>query len=575
MIEGSTNDTTRVKETVLGNRGIAEVGRFLNTSSDEIFDYNLLDNMDKAVTCMLKHIENNSVIHIVVDPDADGICSAAMVYNYLKKAGCKNLFYSMHWGKSHGLSHDITIPRDTKLIILPDSGTNDFAEHQKYHKHGVDIIVLDHHTCDEGYSEHAIVVNNQLSKDYPNKDLSGAGIVYKFLQALDDELWLGEADNYLDLVAVANIGDMMDSRSLETRYYMNKGLGQIKSNAIKAFINKVEDRMGKLTLIGVAFYVVPLINAMIRVGSSELKELMFRAFCDMYEEFDYTKRDKSVIKENIYDRVARECSNAKGRQDTQKKKVIAKAAEYIDKAGLSDSKIIMLNAEDLEVAKELTGLMANGLAEIYRRPVLIYKKHIEDTDDGKVITYGGSARNFDGFELNDLRSFLLDTGLFISCQGHPNAFGIEFDPKNELAILNKCNLEFAKYSTDNYTYFVDFILDFENLEDTIFHEMDKLKGIYGQKVDEPLWAIKNVEISLSETYVNRGKTMTNIKAMVDGIEFVQFRVREDNWLLQLMEDWEQDGDTLLLDVVGTIGINSFAGKKTFQVKVEDWKIVEK
>ena len=42
--------------------------------------------------------------------------------------------------------------------------------------------------------------------------------------ALDDKLKVNYADDYLDLVAVGNIADVMDSRSLETRYYMIKGL---------------------------------------------------------------------------------------------------------------------------------------------------------------------------------------------------------------------------------------------------------------------------------------------------------------------------------------------------------------
>ena len=64
-----------------------------------------------------------------MDSDTDGACSAAMIYQYLKliKPDVK-LSYSIHTKKQHGLSDDIIIPETAKLIILPDSGTNDIEQ---------------------------------------------------------------------------------------------------------------------------------------------------------------------------------------------------------------------------------------------------------------------------------------------------------------------------------------------------------------------------------------------------------------------------------------------------------------
>ena len=86
--------------------------------------------------------------------------------------------------------------------------SNDYEKHKELKEKGIDIIVLDHHEAPK-ISEDAIIVNNQLC-EYPNKSLCGVGIVYKFLQALDEELWQSKADNYLDLVAIGEIGDSMD-----------------------------------------------------------------------------------------------------------------------------------------------------------------------------------------------------------------------------------------------------------------------------------------------------------------------------------------------------------------------------
>ena len=69
------------------------------------------------------------------------------------------------------------------LVILPDSSSNDYEVHQKLSERGVDVLVIDHHEA-EKISEYACVINNQLC-DYPNKALSGVGLVYKFCKYID------------------------------------------------------------------------------------------------------------------------------------------------------------------------------------------------------------------------------------------------------------------------------------------------------------------------------------------------------------------------------------------------------
>jgi len=64
------------------------------------------------------------------------------------------------------------------LVIVPDAGSNDIAEHKKLRDRGIEVLVLDHHELESANSI-ACIVNNQLG-DYPNKSLSGAGVVFKF-----------------------------------------------------------------------------------------------------------------------------------------------------------------------------------------------------------------------------------------------------------------------------------------------------------------------------------------------------------------------------------------------------------
>ena len=128
----------------------------------------------------------------------------------------EKISYGFHEGKVHGIKLD-EIPAGTTLVIAPDSSSNDYTEHETLQQRGIDVVVLDHHQA-EKVSEYACVVNNQLC-DYPTKSLSGVGIVYKLCQYLD--MICGGtpcADDYLDIVALGLVGDMMDARDMETHY---------------------------------------------------------------------------------------------------------------------------------------------------------------------------------------------------------------------------------------------------------------------------------------------------------------------------------------------------------------------
>jgi len=129
----------------------------------------------------------------------------------------------MHEGKQHGLNDcmDYILQNDYFLIICPDSSSNDYKEHETLKNKNIEVIVLDHHLADH-ISEHTIIINNQLS-DYPNKELSGVGVVWQFCRFIDSIIEADYSNNFLDLVALGNCGDMMSLKSLETRYLIIKG----------------------------------------------------------------------------------------------------------------------------------------------------------------------------------------------------------------------------------------------------------------------------------------------------------------------------------------------------------------
>lgn len=571
LIKNSLNDIYNPKQTILLNRGIENWKQYLNLNEDCIHDFNLLKNIDKAVSCFIKHIENKSRIHIIVDSDVDGYTSASMVYRYIKQLGENiNVTYSLHTKKQHGISEDIEIPKDCELLIIPDAGSNDIEQCKELAEKGIDIIILDHHICDK-QNDFAIVVNNQMC-DYPNKNFCGAGIVYKFLKAVDEELWEDYADKMLDIVALGNISDVMDMRECETRYYVDLGLSKIRSKLFKALIEKQSYSMnGIVNITSVQFYVTPILNSMIRVGSAEDKDLLFRAFIETDEVFKYKKRGETEESdEDIYTRAARLCYNAKNRQGKEVQKSVDAIDELIQEKEIYKDKVMFINVSDI-LGETLTGLVAIKIAEKYNRPCLLLRRQ-KVREDGSLY-YGGSCRNFDNSPIESLKDFLDSTGTFEFVQGHDNAAGISIPRENVTKSIEMCNerlfdIDFQK------CFNVDFDINASDLSVGFIKAIDEMKDIFGQGIKEPLVHIKNIPI-WSENFFVMGKNSNSWKVINDeGYAFVKFNVDVDkDEVLQIYNsnlDREEEYSFGSIDVVGTVSINNYNNILTPQIIIKDY-----
>ena len=575
LYDNSNNNTCEnIVYNVLKNRNIRDCNRYLNLSERDEIPYTNLKNIQEAVNLFMYHFNNKSQIAVLVDEDIDGFCSAAMMYSYIKKLDCDYpVIYIIHnRAKAHGLSDDIVIPEDISLLIIPDAGTNDVNECKKLKKQGVDLLILDHHQK-EVDNPYAVIVNNQISERYENKDLCGAGIVYKFLKALDDETWNEYADNYLDLCAFANISDVMDMRSYETRYLTNIGLKQINNKFLKALINAQEYSMnGLISIHNVQWYLTPVGNALIRIGSHEEKELMFKAFIEQDEFFEYKKRatkntPAQTIQESIYDRAARLCKNAKSRQDKIRNKGfddVVELAEFQDK----DDKVIMVDVTD-NLHEGLTGVVAIKVAEYFNKPAILLKQHVNK--EGKMV-YGGSARNIDYSPITDFKTVVNSTNVMLG-QGHDNAFGIVDLPINEkdnaLNLLNEI-LKDVEYDS---TYLVDYILDIDEVDVDLITRLSDFDTIICQGIEEPMIAVENIRLSRNEFDIF-GKNEDTISFMHNNIKYVQFKCKEGNQLYDFIQNAWDEHDTVEFNIVGKPCINEYQGIKTPQIIIEDNNLVK-
>ncbi len=345
----------------------------------------------------------------------------------------------MHIGKQHGLSDlqlDFVIEQGYKLIICPDSASNDYEQHRILKEHGVDVLVLDHHEA-EKVSEYACVINNQLC-DYPTKTLCGGGIVYKFCCYIDQLMGTNYAIDYEDLTALALIGDMMDMRDLETHYYTQDGLQRIHNPFFVEMVNRQHYKLdNNLTPFGIAFYVVPYINAITRSGTVDEKYLIFEAMLEWLAEemIPSTKRGYKGTFETRREQAGRTCMNVKNRQKKNQDASLANIENLIAELDLLQNKILVIPTEQDDVDKNLAGLIANQLAAKYQRPTLVLRRIVNilpvgvtedgmNTIDEEVVSYEGSGRNYGKSRLENLRQFCNDTNLVMYAEGHASAFGI-------------------------------------------------------------------------------------------------------------------------------------------------------
>lgn len=573
LYENSDNNTSNVLEEVLRNRGVDDYEKYLNLNEDVLIPYENLDNMNKAVELFDRHFQCRDKIGIVPDPDVDGQCSAAEAYLYIKRMDNEypiTILYHQN-AKAHGLD-DIVVPDDIKLLIVPDAGTNDYIQCKELNGRGIDVLILDHHE-QEDKNDYALIVNNQCSKNYMNKQLCGGGIVYKWMQALDDFYWNDFADDYLDLVAFSNISDVMDLREYETRHLVNCGLLNIRNKFLKALIKAQDYSLGgKLNIHNVQWYLTPVVNAILRIGSSDEKELLFRAFIEKDEFFEYKKRatknkPAETIQESIYDRAARLCKNAKSRQDKMKEKGVKAISEVVDNLPIDD-KVIMVDVSDL-LDSGLTGVVAIKIAEQYNKPCILLKKHFDKKT--KTTVFGGSARNIDNSPIDSFKDIVNSTG-FVNGKGHANAFGIvnlPVDDKEKAINMMNSILRNTEYDS---TYRVDFILDINHVTIPLIIKLSQFEDIICQGIDEPMLAIENISLT-RDCFEVFGKNEDTISFMVNDIKYIQFKCKEGNQLYDFLQNAWDDNDSITFNIVGKPSINEYNGIRTPQIIIEDVAVI--
>ena len=568
---------------VLYNRGIAEndILHYINLSDKDINSPLLLGqkNLKDGLKLLLNTISKNQNALIIVDCDCDGYTSAALLINYLYSIFPtwvnNHLTWIMHDSKQHGLSDCINkISNNYSLVICPDSSSNDYDYHYQLFKKGIGVLVLDHHLADH-ISEYAVIINNQLS-DYPNKELSGVGVVWQFCRYIDSILNVNYADNFIDLVALGLDADMMSLRSFETRYLITKGFKKqnIKNHFIDYMLDKNSFPLTKpdyipsnsdmsCTSIGAAFFIVPFVNAITRSGTIEQKNLLFNAMLNhkAFEEVISNKRGHKLgEKEKLILQAIRTVTNVKNRQTRAEDAGLAMLEKMIETNHMLDHKILLFLLEPGQIDSEIRGLIANKFMAKYQRPCCLLTR----TNRNGEQAYEGSGRGYTKTGINSFKEILEQCPEVIYVEGHDNAHGIGIKGNQVNNFLYHIDQLLEDVSIEPI-YRIDY--DFkenENNNQTIL-DIANMNDYWGQDIDRAYVNI-NFKITNSNFQIMKSNTLKfNLK---NGLSIIKFNGTE--------EEINQFTTTGYLEVnaICKCNKNEWNGQVYPQLIMQDFEIID-
>ncbi len=390
-----------------------EARQFLDVDGTTLGDPLCLKDMEKAVRRLKQAIETHETVAVYGDYDVDGITSTCMLTDYLRSKGVTCRWYIPNrLEEGYGVNCDAIrelCERRVTLIVTVDCGVTAIAE-AKFAAStlGVDMIITDHHECqDELPNAVAVVDPKRPDCGYPSHDLAGVGVAFKLLCALEGspEPIL---DRYADLVAVGTIADVMPLIG-ENRYIVKRGLEKLNSHphpGLQALIEEVglwdkNSRAAKkhITATNVGFTLAPRLNASGRLGQVEsaVRLLLCRTAneaSDYASDLCQLNRDRQQLETDIW----------------------RQALEMLD-TETPDGPIVLAHAD---WHQGVIGIAASRLAEKYGVPAIMI---CLDGEDGK-----GSCRSSGGFNLFTALNACSDH--LVGFGGHALAAGLTIRREN-------------------------------------------------------------------------------------------------------------------------------------------------
>lgn len=465
-----------------GFRDAVEARRFLSPSLADLHDPFLMRDMDKAVARLHSAIRARQEILLYGDYDVDGTTSIVLLTTAIRLAGGEAQFHVPHRLKDgYGMRAEAVedaAARGVRLIVSVDTGIRAQAVVEHANQLGIDVIVTDHHLPEEALPPAVAVLNpNRPDCGYPEKNLCGAGVVFKLAQALFSRLdWpAGKVDrlleSFLKLTAIATVADVVPLTG-ENRVIVKHGLAGLRdarNPGLRALIETAGFEEGEALSAGqVAFRVAPRINAAGRMASAR----------DVVEMF--LTQDAGRARQ-----IAEQLSSLNTERQQTEAEIIRRILAEADATPVTGDQAALVFAGE-GWHRGVVGIAASRVVDRFHRPAFVL-----GIEDGVA---QGSGRSIPQFHL--LEALESMSGLFTKFGGHRQAAGVTLPAER----LEEFRDRFQRYAAERLTEAdfqpalqIDAPLDLRETSDEAVAQVLAL-GPFGFGNPAPIFALRGAEV---------------------------------------------------------------------------------
>lgn len=519
-------------------KSVDDIEDYLNPEYGKKSNPKNIKNMNGAAELLKENIDSNNIITIYGDYDADGVTSTAQLLRFLRDKNTQVKYMIPH-REQDGYGLNINRIKEiadsgTNLLITVDCGITNKDEINFAKEKGLDVIIIDHHNCDDALPEADYIINPKVydREDYFS-NLCGAGLTYKFIEHTVNKYYPKDSlKEYIQLAAVGTVADIVTLKG-ENRRIVKKGLLNINENPIEG-LKAVKVRINKHTIDSgdISFKIAPMINSSGRMDhANNAVELLYTKNIPKAEsiskQLNSFNENRKEVERNIYDEVD----------------------EYIEKYCREDS-ILVVKGNDWH--EGVIGIVSSKITEKYNKPSLIFTK-----SEDNLKASGRSIENIDLYE--ELKGF---KEYFLKFGGHAQAVGLSM--KEEIFDKFKSNLKEHFSNRFDYKDFrksitIDSFLEAEHINVETFKEA-KILEPYGFGNSKPKFLYSDFTVKSTRKI---GKEKNHIKVTTEKngvlIDLLYFNYRKDD--LQALLYYKE--------VVCSIDLNYFRGDVTPQLIVRN------
>lgn len=543
-----------------GIRDLEEADKFLAPEYESgLHDPSLLKDADRAAARIIQAIKNGEKVVIYADYDADGIPGAAIWHDFFRRIGFKN--FSVYIPHRHDEGFGLNVEaieqlanEGTKLVVTVDCGIADGLPVEKANGLGIDVIITDHHEPPvELPKAFAIVDHKQADCNYPDKNICGAGVAYKLIQAVlkIDRFGLKEGMEkwLLDLVGLATLSDMVLLTG-ENRIFAYYGLQVLRKSprkGLRRLLDTLKISRNHITEDDIAFMITPRINAASRMG------VPMDAFHLLVAD-----NDESALKyASKLDRVNNERKTAVALLVKEVKKTLKARYGITSAITSADSMPAVIVLGNPAWRPSLLGLAANSCAEEFNRPVFLWGR-----DGGN--EFKGSCRSEGRTHVVELMR-AVPAGVFTQFGGHKHSGGFTIS-KEQIHYVDKhlndaCQV--GAIDDEDVPEIIDGQLDLDAVDWRLYGEIAGLAP-FGAGNHKPVFIFKNIVPILIRRF---GKAKEHVgldfkKSNGEKISAISFFGAENEWSNSL-----ETGKAI--DLVASLEKSVFRGQTELRLRIAD------